>query len=442
VLGPALARGAQPPGRPVVVCGAGAAGIAAALAAARCNVEVLLLEAAPDAGGTVANALIHTIGGLYDDAGEVINDGLPRELIERLQIADSRTAQRKMGRVWVLQVCPNVYRRVVGRWLGAAPRITTLFGTRVSALRQARGRISVLEVTSGKHRYLIEPRAVVDATGCAAVARLLDESHVANDAERAGGGLVFRLRNVAAGALQFPKGVGLVKALRAAAEAGALPSACRHAWIDVGIDPDEAFVKLLVPLTSNSARGEQSDFFNAVAMQQEVAAFLRQFPGFQQSVVAQTGSLGVRDGGRIAGRYTLSADDVRAGRRFADGVCRCAWPIEYWDAVQGVAIEYLAPRSSYEIPMRCLQLPSVDNFWAAGKCLSADRYAHASARVAGACWAMGQAAGTAAATFQPEEEAHEYQSLRPVSRNGAVATQPARRDCNEALAERLVSRAR
>jgi len=39
------------------------------------------------------------------------------------------------------------------------------------------------------------------------------------------------------------------------------------------------------------------------------------------------------------------------------------------------------------------------NLWAAGKCLSADRYAQAPARVVGSCRAMGEAAGTAAAAL-------------------------------------------
>ena len=39
----------------------------------------------------------------------------------------------------------------------------------------------------------------------------------------------------------------------------------------------------------------------------------------------------------------------------------------------------------------------IGNAWMAGECLSADRYAHASARAAGTCWAMGEAAGKAAA---------------------------------------------
>jgi hypothetical protein len=53
-------------------------------------------------------------------------------------------------------------------------------------------------------------------------------------------------------------------------------------------------------------------------------------------------------------------------------------------------LEYLPPDSFYEIPLRALKVKGVANVWAAGKCLSADHHAQASARVVGQCWAMGQ----------------------------------------------------
>jgi hypothetical protein len=99
----------------------------------------------------------------------------------------------------------------------------------------------------------------------------------------------------------------------------------------------------------------------------------------------------------VRGEYSLSAADVRQARKFADAVCRCCWPIEYWDPEQGVSLEYLAEHDYYEIPLRCLKVQGLRNVWAAGKCLSADRYAQASARVVGSCWSMGEAAGRAAA---------------------------------------------
>jgi thioredoxin reductase len=68
----------------VVVCGAGAAGMGAAIAAARAGGNVLLVEATSGLGGTVANALIHTIGGIYDSDGEFLNNGVAAELAARL----------------------------------------------------------------------------------------------------------------------------------------------------------------------------------------------------------------------------------------------------------------------------------------------------------------------------------------------------------------------
>jgi hypothetical protein len=383
----------------VVVCGAGAAGMAAALSAARHAARVVLLEAGPRVGGTVAHALIHTLAGLFDSAGELLNDGLCRELTERLSRGDPLARRRKMGRLWVLHVCPNAYQAAVEHWLGENGRIDVLCGARAKRTVCDGGRIAELTVADATSSIRFAPGAVIDATGTAEVARLIGPSCVLDDNRPAAGGWVFRLRGIAPDALAFPKGVALVRRLREAAAAGSLPAECSHAWLDVGCHDDEAFVKLFVPLRDDwkarESRGEISA--RARATQAAVTSFLRVLPEFARAEVVQTGTLGIRDGGRIRGQYVLSGDDVRQGRKFPDAVCRCAWPIEYWDADQGVSMEYLPDGTHYEIPMSALRLSGIENFWAVGKCLSADRYAHASARVVGACWGMGEAAGQAAA---------------------------------------------
>jgi hypothetical protein len=120
-------------------------------------------------------------------------------------------------------------------------------------------------------------------------------------------------------------------------------------------------------------------------------------PEFARARVTRTGRLGVRDGGRIRGEYLLTESDVRQGRKFSDAACRCSWPIEYWDPKNGLSLEYLEPGRYYEIPMGSLRVQGWHGLWAAGKCLSADPLAHASARVVGSCWSMGEAVGKAAA---------------------------------------------
>lgn len=384
----------------VVVCGGGAAGMAAALAAARHGAQVVLIEAAPALGGTVAHALIHTLAGLYDSAGELLQGGLARELSQRLLRADPRARRRKMGRLWVLNVCPNAYQAVVARWIAESGRITVLRGACVTGLARDDDRVVELRACSAERSWRFRPRAVIDATGSAEVVRLLDESFVLDDDHRAAGGWIFRLRGLAPGALEFPRNVAVTRALRDAAAAGLLPSECGQAWIDGGIEEDEAFVKLFVPLANGWRDEACRREISAQARQAQalLVTFLRGIAEFAAIHVTQTGCLGIRDGGRIRGRYTLTVEDVRAGRRFPDAAARCSWPIEYWDPQRGVSLEHLPDGAYYEIPMSSLRLPGIENLWAVGKCLSADRLAHASARVVGACWAMGEAAGHAAAS--------------------------------------------
>ena len=408
----------------VVVCGAGAAGLAAALAAARRHARVLLLEALPQLGGTVAHALIHTLAGFYDSAGEVINGGLPAELIDRLLHADSNTRRRKMGRLWALNVCPTAYRDTVTRWIATQRQISVLCGARVTKAVRRGHSIEELEFATGNQTFHVRPAAVIDATGTAAVARLIDESLVIDDQDRSAGGWIFSVRGVAHGALDFPKGVGIVRLIRAAAVAGGLPVECAHAWLDLGVFPDETFVKLMVShaVHGRDPHGNRQIAWQAQQTQAALLQFLTRLPDFSGAYITETGTLGVRDGGRICGRYVLTGDDVRQGRTFHDAVARCAWPIEFWDPDHGVSIEHLPRGGHYEIPMRCLQLGDIRNVWAAGKCLSSDREAHASARVVGACWAMGEAAGSAAAIHQADtcEGYHESEPRRTVSSDGAA----------------------
>lgn len=383
----------------VAVCGAGAAGAAAAIAAARAGADVYLVEAREDLGGTMANALLHTLAGLYDSRGEYLNDGLARELAERLLAADAHVRPRRMGKLWVLNVDPELYRAVVRKWVLDERRIRPLFGTRVMGASCNGSRVRQLEL-AGPELSRLSVDAVVDTTGSAAVLGFVSSELRVTSQNAAAAGLVVRVRGVAPGTMAFPRNVALVRALREEADAGALPEECRHAWLDTGIYDDEVYLKLLVPSSGTS----QSDSERAGLEQrcaetsEKVLTFLRRQAGFGEARVVQTGEIGVRDAGRAVGRYVLTRSDVLELRRFEDAACRCAWPIEYWDARGGASLEYLPEGGYYEIPLRALAARGVSNAWVAGKCLSADKHAQASARTVGTCWAMGEAVGRAAAS--------------------------------------------
>ena len=87
----------------IAVVGSGAAGIAAAINAARAGCATLLVDQRPAAGGTGGFSGLTTLCGLFDDRGEFLNQGFAREFAEAIR----ETAPLKMGRVWVLPYRPE-----------------------------------------------------------------------------------------------------------------------------------------------------------------------------------------------------------------------------------------------------------------------------------------------------------------------------------------------
>ena len=88
---------------------------------------------------------------------------------------------------------------------------------------------------------------------------------------------------------------------------------------------------------------------------------------------------------------------MRACVKPADRIACCSWPLENHSAGRATSWEFLPDADYYGIPYGCLVVKGFDNLLVAGRNLSATHIAHASARVAGPCFAVGEAAGMAAA---------------------------------------------
>src|SRR5438876_436946 len=68
----------------IAVVGSGAAGIAAAVCAARAGCSTLLLDKNISAGGIGGFSGLTTLCGLFDDTGNFLNNGFSREFAEAL----------------------------------------------------------------------------------------------------------------------------------------------------------------------------------------------------------------------------------------------------------------------------------------------------------------------------------------------------------------------
>jgi hypothetical protein len=151
-----------------------------------------------------------------------------------------------------------------------------------------------------------------------------------------------------------------------------------------GIDPDEM------------TRGEIEGRRQAL----QAFEFLRTVPGFEKSyIVDLPPQLGIRETRRVIGGYMLSGEDVLGCASFDDSIGVNGWPKE--SHVAGDVVFEFPPipesRGFNELPYRMLVAERVDNLLVAGRCASMTHEGQSAARVSGACFVMGEAAGTAAA---------------------------------------------
>jgi hypothetical protein len=129
-------------------------------------------------------------------------------------------------------------------------------------------------------------------------------------------------------------------------------------------------------------------------------SFLRaRVPGFEKSYVLDIATqVGIRETRRVMGDYALSGEDVIACAGFADAIGVNGWPLERHvagDVAWGWQPE--GSRGYNQLPYRMIVPRRIDNLFVAGRCASMTQEGQSAARVSGACFVMGEAAGTAAA---------------------------------------------
>ncbi|HEX6971081.1 MAG TPA: FAD-dependent oxidoreductase [Limnochordia bacterium] len=132
------------------------------------------------------------------------------------------------------------------------------------------------------------------------------------------------------------------------------------------------------------------------------------FQGVQNLQLEWVGSLpGKRESRRFVGEYVLTEHDIVEQRSFPDTVAHGGWSIDlhppkgFYDAT-GEASRHWHPPGPYEIPYRILVSKDLDNLWLVGRLVSASHVAFGSLRVQMTLGAIGQAAGAGVAV------AHRY----------------------------------
>lgn len=110
---------------------------------------------------------------------------------------------------------------------------------------------------------------------------------------------------------------------------------------------------------------------------------------------------GVRETCRIVGEKTVAGDDYINGVTYPDAISNAYFPIDV-HVMDGVMQKFHEKGVYAKVPYGALIPKGAKRIIAAGRCISADRFANSGLRVEAVCMSVGQAAGCAAAISAKE----------------------------------------
>ena len=398
----------------LIVVGGGAAGGAAAITAGRLGLNVLLVEQLSFLGGTGVASQVTPWMSNQIELGP-LNEGLNAELQQDLEATGQATGYA---------INPEALKGLLERKAVDAG-VQLLYEATVVDTDFSEEDRKTLVIATRQGLFRASARCVIDATGDAHVAhragarcregREGDLAHQPMSLRFVLGGCdIGRVRDfllaeggpdaVGSYGSLFTNGPGATFFLRHAEQLGwpekwlqsfsiqffEIPGRPGELWFNcpriIGFDP-------LDPVSLSAAYVEGRRMIDAY-----LELFRKRVGGAAEAYLVMVAPLmGIREGRRIEGHYTLTRDDFLERRKFEDGICLNRYPIDIHNPHgQGVEWVEMAEGDWHEIPFRCLIPNALRSLLVAGRCISSDFDAQASYRIIPNCRTMGEASAVAA----------------------------------------------
>lgn len=388
----------------VIVCGAGPAGIAAAILAARAGARVRVFEWRGCLGGVWTAGLL---GYLLD----FDKPGFNQELLKRL---DGRGMRRGSSRQSVCYEPEGMKLLLEEMFVEAG--VTFQLHTRVAAAYKEGPRLTTIVTESKSGRQAWKAPVFIDTTGDGDLGALAGCSYEFGESEACpcqpmslNALLVCKDAAALAGFIHGSDpsradGNAKDRLLAAIRCTGHFPSYAKPTLWQIRDN-------LLLVMTNHQYGVPCFDAARITEATVQARSELHKIvnglrglggPWDGLQIAATAEQIGVRDGRRIRGRYVVGKQDVIDGARHEDAVVRATFSVDI-HALSAENNKKAAYHNAgiktkpYDIPLRALIAKDVDGLMMAGRNISGDFISHASYRVTGNSVAMGESAGVTAA---------------------------------------------
>ncbi len=428
----------------VLVVGAGPAGVAAALAAARGGVRTVLAESSGIVGGMMTggnagltNFIIHQkdpavqkeiLEQLAQTPEQVrIVGGIPLEIAHRLMENGAAVGTAGTAGSYVF-TSPAPFRYLLLDLLEDAGVKLMLHAFAVDAVLGDSGVAGVVFETKAG-RVIVPADAVIDATGDGDIAARAgcpfvlgigpNDAAAQADPSKLGAmsamGIMYRVGNVDFERcfrflFEHPEhfhvqGLALYSLNEAwtrfqRGEMFTMVVKNRKFGLQVYNSPDPGVATLCCPCRHGNGLDNDDLARGELAMRDLVRRQLRDIrglPGFDRAFLLDCPDVRVRETRRIQGEYVLTVEDVLAGRDFPDSIGRGAHTVDAGDVPEEIRRRSVPRDWCFHIPYRCLLPKGPRGLLVAGRCASMTHEAFGCTRTTVQCMVMGEAAGTAAA---------------------------------------------
>ncbi len=385
----------------VAVIGAGAAGIAAAIAAAEAGAKVVLVERYGFTGGLATSAMVGTVCGLYyrhlSNPRYAVR-GFARQFAEQLAKQSNTAPAMFAGGLHFLPYQPSAFHQLAVQLLKQAG-VQLLLHAHLTDVELDDGRIVALALQAAGQCVQLSAGAVVDCSGSAQVSMVANLAKI-EEAHYQAGAFVFQLAGLPQMAPRL-LALNMLRWIKRGIQQGDLAPQCAPlSFVPGTIKQGVGLLKLgMTELFDGSIECLTRYELAARTLSVAIVDYLRDGEPLLKNIIisAMANEVGVRTMSRSQGMQLLNEADILNCHKPRDGVAIGAWPIELWGVECKPEMLYFALDECYWIPVGALVSPHVNNLFFAGRALSATERAIASARVIGTCLSTGYAAGMLAA---------------------------------------------